>query len=255
MKWHAQEKRYKSPLRAMRTAGMLAVLAGLLAGCLYPGGEQGQDRKVSYLESVERIQNAVDRFQADRTILPIITAGQETPRYEKFVIDLNLLQQQGFLDEIPATAFEKGGSAYFLLLNEEVDPTVKVMDLETVQKVNDVQRLVDQFARAHDGKLPALGEQETYPGLYTVDLELAGAGKYGLNSVYSGQPLNFIVDQAGRVYADYAPDIMLAVEKSGETPQDGEDLREVLTAASYFAPVKSLPYHWVDGSPVPQPES
>ncbi|WP_410768349.1 hypothetical protein [Fontibacillus sp. BL9] len=253
MKWHARRGWFKAILRPALTAVLLGVFAGLLAGCLYPG-EQRQERGVSYVESVDRIQSAVDRFQGDQGILPIITAGEETPRYEKFRIDLDMLQKQGYLDEIPSTAFEQGGSAYFLLINEEQNPSVKVMDLQTAQKVNDVQRLVDKYRNSHDGKLPVKDKGETYPGLYTVNLKQAEAEAYDLKSVYSGQTLDYLVDEAGRVFADYAFDIMQALDKSGTSPQNNEDLREVLTEQSYFVPVKSLPYRWIGGAPVAQLE-
>ncbi|RCX23247.1 uncharacterized protein DUF3939 [Fontibacillus phaseoli] len=249
MNWHARRGWLKAILRPALTAALLGVSAGLLAGCLYPG-EHRQERGVSYVESVDRIQSAVDRFQDDQAILPIITAGEETPRYEKFRIDLDMLHKQGYLDEIPDTAFEKGGRAYFLLINEEQDPAVKVMDLMTAQKVNDVQRMVDKYRNSHDGKLPVTKQEETYPGLYTVDLKQAGAEAYSLKSVYSGQTQDYLVDETGRVFADYAFDIMQALDKSGTTPRDNKDLREVLTEQSYFVPVKSLPYRWIGGTPV-----
>jgi hypothetical protein len=47
---------------------------------------------------------------------------------------------------------------------------------------------------------------------------------------------------------------MYAVEQSGSTPAADQDLRTVLEAASYYVPVKSLPYLWIGGEPVPQPE-
>ncbi|MNN35152.1 hypothetical protein D3C81_1489940 [compost metagenome] len=207
---------------------------------------------MSYRESVDRIQRAIDSFQAEQGILPILTAGEETPRYEKFRIDMDKLNKMGYIDEIPSTAFEKGGSAYFLLLNEEVDPTVKVMDLLTVQKVNDVQRQVNKYRLANDNKLPVQAQAEIYPGLFAVDLKLADAESFAAQSVFSGQEQAYLVDEQGQVYIDYAFDIMQAIDKSGTAPGDYDDLRAVLTEQSYFVPVKSLPYQWVDGSPVPK---
>lgn len=228
------------------------ILSGLLSGCLYR--EEPQERRVSYIESVDRVQRAIDRFQEDQGILPIITAGEETPRYEKFRINLDQLNQQGYLEQIPQTAFEKGGSVYFLVINEESDPTVKVMDLATVQKVNDVQRAVDLYRSKRDGKLPVQENGEISPGVYRIDLEAAGAENYSLKSVYSGQPQDYLVDKDGRVYVDYAFDIMQALDQTGTKPGEDKDLREILTDQSYFVPVKSLPYRWVDGTPVPQIE-
>ncbi|WP_440394731.1 hypothetical protein [Paenibacillus sp. SAF-054] len=234
-------------IRSAAAAVLAVLLAFSLTGCLYPD-EKKTENRVSYRESVKRIQSAIDDFQKDQGLLPIINSDGETPKYEKFRVDLDQLQKRGFIDEIPATAFEKGGSAYFLIQNEETDPTVKVMDLITVQKVNDVQRAVNQYKTAHDGKLPA-GE-ELYPGIHRVDPELANIKSVVLKSVYSGQDMNFMMDQAGTVYVDYAFDIMQLIDKEGLKPTPEEDLREELVKSSDYVPVKSLPYTWSGNSPV-----
>ena len=227
---------------------VLLLLALALGGCMYP--REQQQPGSSYRESVKRVQAAVDDYQEQTGLLPILTSDQATPRYEKFVIDLNKLQQEGYLDEIPAAAFEKGGSAYFLVLDEDTDPQVKLMDLVTVQKVNDIQRKVNLYKSAHGGKLPA-GE-ERYPGLTSIDVKRAGTGTIKLSSVYSGQPLEFLMDRSGTVYVDYSADISAAIDKNGSVPAADRDLRLELDQASYYVPVKSLPYLWAQGRPVPQ---
>jgi len=228
---------------------LLFALLVALPGCMYPekGGSKGT---VSYRESVKRIQSAIDDYQKEEGLLPILNADASTPKYEKFRIDLNLLNQKGYLDDIPVTAFEKGGSAYFLILNEENNPTVKVMDLVTVQKVNDAQLQVTRYKSAHGGALPSGGE--LYPGLFGIDPQKAGIGSGELTSVYSGQPTPYLLDKDGNVYVDYAFDIMAAIDKNGGNPDEDSDLRLVLEEASYYAPVKSLPYLWIDEQPVPQ---
>ncbi|WP_430124238.1 hypothetical protein [Paenibacillus solani] len=234
----------------MSAALVLVLLPALLTGCLYPG-ENMPENKVSYRESVKRIQSAVDDFYQEQGILPIITAGSEVPRYEKYRVDLDQLKNRGYIDQIPNTAFEKGGSGYFLIINEETEPTVKVMDLTTTQKVNDVQRAVNLYKMSHDDALPA-GEA-FYPGYTTVDLSKTDAKSLKLNSVYSGQEMTFIMDENGTVYADYAFDIMQAIQKNGTDPKKDEDLRRYLEQESYYVPVKSVPYTWQDGQPVAQP--
>lgn len=234
---------------------LLILMVVTVSGCMYPS-QSNDDPKIAYRDSVNRIQSAVEAFQKDQGILPMINADMDTPKYEKFRVDLPKLKQQGYLDEIPGTAFESGGSAYFLIQNEETSPTVKVMDLQTVQKVNDVQRMVNQYKSVHNGKLPA-GEQ-LYTGLYAVDMEQAaqaGAPEVTLNSVYSGQELPFMMDGEGNVYVDYAFDIMQAVEKSDRSPADGDDVREYLLEHSHFVPVKSVSYTWQKNAPVAQDQS
>jgi hypothetical protein len=214
---------------------------------MYPGNQQ---QSGGYRESIQRVQAAVDDYQKQEGLLPIITSDETVPRYEKFVVDLKKLQQEGYLEEIPSAAFENGGSAYFLILDEESDPVVKLMDLVTVQKVNDVQRRINQYKSAHGGELPA--EAELYPGLSAIDAKKAGTASIVLTSVFSGQPLKFIMDKSGTVYVDYSPDIRAALDKIGGTPEADRDLRLELEQASYYVPVKSLSYLWVDGQPVPQ---
>lgn len=236
-----------------RSAALIVLViltTSLLTGCLYRGDRQ-QGGPVSYIESVDRIQRAIDRFQEDKGILPIMTAGEETPRYEKYRIDLDQLKREGYLEGIPSAAFEQGGSVYFLVIDEETDPTVKVLDLSTVQKVNDVQRKVTSYQSNHEGALPHEGDGETYPGLYTVNLAILQAESLALPSVYSGETLPYLMDAKGRVYVDYAFDIMQAIDQSGKTPQGEEDLRIWLTDRSAFVPVKSLPYRWSGSEPVP----
>ncbi|MNC65655.1 hypothetical protein D3C75_1159670 [compost metagenome] len=60
------------------------------------------------------------------------------------------------------------------------------------------------------------------------------------------------MDKNGTVYADYSPDILAVVGKNGISPEANRDLRLKLEQASYYVPVKSLPYNWVEGRPVPQ---
>lgn len=234
-------------IRTLYTASILVLMSGLMTGCMYKA-EDSQENQVSYRESVKRIQSAVDDFFKEQSILPILTAGEEVPRYEKYRVDLGKLENMGYMDEIPKTAFEKGGSGYFLIINEEEEPTVKVMDLNTKQKVNDVQMSVNRYKTANNGKLPS--GVELYPGFTTVDLGKTDAKKFQLKSIYSGQEVTFMMDEEGTVYIDYAFDIMQAIQKESAEPKTNEDLRVYLEKASFFVPVKSVPYIWMDKQPV-----
>lgn len=90
-------------------AAAFTCLAGHVSRRLHVSREQQQPGS-GYRESVKRVQAAVDDYQEQKGLLPILTSDQTTPRYEKFVIDLNKLQQEGYLDEIPAAAFEKAAA-------------------------------------------------------------------------------------------------------------------------------------------------
>lgn len=238
--------KHNSLFRIGSLLSMIMLLMLVTTGCLYP--EENSSSRVSYRESVNRIQLAVDDYQKENGVLPILNAEQDAPQYEKFRVDLEKLKNSGYMDEIPTTAFEMGGSAYFLIQNEEVDPTIKVMDLVTVQKVNDVQQAVDKYKRGHGNEQPT--GVEVYPNVFTVDLKKAGVSSTKLSSVYSNEDVSFIMDPDGQVYVDYAYDIMQAIDQSDQKPQDNEDLRVYLLNNSYYVPVKSLPYTWINGAPV-----
>ncbi|MNN53907.1 hypothetical protein D3C81_1686950 [compost metagenome] len=113
-----------------------------------------------------------------------------------------------------------------------------------------MQLQVNRYKSLHGGEIPA--GNELYPSLFAIDSRKAGTGSITLNSVYSGQPLEFIMDKNGVVYADYIFDIMAAIDKNGGEPEKGKDLRLNLEQASYYVPVKSLPYQWIDNQAVPQ---
>ncbi|OPA81431.1 hypothetical protein BVG16_03730 [Paenibacillus selenitireducens] len=235
--------------RVGAAAAILMLLASLTTGCMYPKELRGENQ-LSYRETTLLVQNAVESYQKDNGILPIITSPQSTPMYEKYRINFEPLIDGKYLSAIPSTAYEKGGTGYFMIIHEETKPAVKVMDLTTFQQVNDVQKLVDTYKSAHAGELPA-GEQ-AYPDFYDINGDLLNSKVPTLKSVYSGEEIPFMMDKQGKVFVDYATDIMVAIQKSGKEPQGQNiDLRDLLVEASYYVPVKSTTYHWVNQQPVP----
>lgn len=231
--------------RIIRSAAVLAVCIALLSGCLYPKDQR--DQQIAAKESVMIVQKAVERFKEEREVLPIKNSSPDTPLYEKFVIDFSKLIQFHYLSSIPTSAFERGGSAYFLIINEETKPEVKLMDLVTFQSVAKVQKAVDRYYDAH-GKLP-YGEQAV-PEFYWIDYEALRERSPDLRSVYSGQTLNLIMHESGQVFVDYSIDIMQTLTRLNLDQVDPRvDLRTLLVNESYYVPVKSCPYYWVNGEP------
>lgn len=225
---------------------LAALSAALLSGCLYPKENLAQN-KASTREAVRNMQAVIEEYQQATGVLPIKNSTPQTPRYEKYVIDLAKLQNRQYISDLPAVSFEKGGKYYFLVLNEESEPTVKLMDLVVYQTVNQIQGWVDAYQRAQSS-LP-LGA-EAYPGFYYIDYGKLGQQAPVIQSIYSGVTLPTIMDESGAVFVDYGIDIMQAVQRSqGAEPGEGEDLRELLVASSELAPVKSTAYHWIGGDP------
>ncbi|MBB6674154.1 hypothetical protein [Cohnella nanjingensis] len=233
--------------RLIRTAALALCALALvpLSGCLYPD-DQTPGNRASAREAVQTVQDAVDRYQQATGVLPMMNADESTPRYEKFKLDFAKMKRMGYVSTLPKLAFENGGSNQFLIVDEETKPTVKLLDIPIYQGVGEVQAKVTAYAQKNGGALPA--DEEVYPGFKYVDFKKLAMREPKLRSMYSGRALSLIVDDKGRVYADYGIDLTQAIEKSGATPGADEDLRERLADESYYVPVKSPVYRWVDGS-------
>jgi len=235
--------------RWARQAALLAALllaASLVSGCLYPQERKAQNQ-VSTKEAVRNVQGAIEQYFADKSVLPIKNAESSTPVYEKFFIDFAKLQREGYISSIPTAAFENGGNYYFLIIDEENTRQVKLMDIVTYQKINDIQSWVRTYVQTN-GKLP-MGE-EMYEGFYLIDYKALSKKEPELVSQFSRQTLQAVIDNNGTVYTDYGIDIMQLLQKDGtEGLEQGLDLRELLVAASDFVPVKAPVYHLIDGEP------
>jgi hypothetical protein len=237
---------YGSACRAAASAITLVALTMLLSGCLYP--DENLKQNVPPKEAVRNVQAAVDQYFEELGLLPIANSDQDVPKYEKFKLDFKKLQSKGYLAAIPMAAFENGGNYYFLIIDEETDPTVKLMDIVTYQRINDVQSWVKQY-RDSRGSFPA--GDEMYPGFYTIDYESMGRNAPELRSVFSGTLLSAIMDKNGIVYTDYGIDLMQLLQKNDDLQAtDDTDLREWLVDASDFVPVKSPEYRLQGSEPV-----
>lgn len=231
--------------RAM-ALGLLSLILVSMTGCLYPD-DQTPGVNVSARESVLTVQDAVDRYKEQTGLLPIQNAVETIPTYEKYKVDFGKLKRMGFIAQIPSAAFENGGSYQFLIIDEETKPQVKLLDLAVFQAVGDLQKKVDAYRANHGNRNPAV--EEVYPGYPAIDFAKLGASAPEIQSMYSRQSLNLLVDEHGKVLVDYGIDIATAVGKADARPQPDEDLRRVLIEASYFVPVRSPAYHWIDGEP------
>lgn len=245
--------------RWARPAAMAACAAVLLliSGCLYPQ-EQTPGNSVTSRSAVAAVQGAVDRYLDSTGVLPILNADQSVPQYEKFKIDFAKMKRTGYIESVPKAAFENGGTSVFLIIDEETKPVVKLLDVIVHQGIASIQQKVDAYRSSHGNANPA-GEAAD-PGFHYVDFSKLGVTQPKLVSMYSHRPLELMIDEAGRVYADYRVDIAEAMKKAQEqTPEMAipEDLRRLLIDASDHVPVKSPVYIEAGGIPqaVAQPSS
>lgn len=241
-----KKEAYGSGYRAAASAILLAALMTLLTGCLYP--DENLKQNVPPKEAVRNVQAAIDQYFEEKGLLPIANSDQDVPKYEKFKLDFKKLQSTGYLSAIPTAAYENGGNYYFLIIDEETDPAVKLMDIVTYQRINDVQTWVKEY-RDSRGSLPQ--GDEMYPGFYMIDYESMGRKAPAIRSIFSGTLLSAIMDEKGVVYTDYGVDLMQLLQKNADL-QAGEDtdLREWLVDSSDYVPVKAPEYLLRDGEPV-----
>lgn len=235
--------RWKRPIAAVACAAWML----LTAGCLYPQ-DQTPGNQASSRSAVALVQDAVDRYREATGVLPIQSADQSVPLYEKFKIDFAKMKRMGYVESVPKLAFENGGSYVFLIIDEETKPVVKLLDVAAHQGIASVQQQVDAYRKRNSDDIPAGAEAD--PGFRYVDFGKLGMKPPKLTSVYSRRPLELMVDEQGRVYADYRIDIADAMKKTAHAESTkGEDLRRRLIDASDFVPVKSPAYREVDGMP------
>jgi hypothetical protein len=243
------KKKMQLPGAAGRWAMLviLTVTVLSLSGCMYPKSEMKQNQAAPK-EAVRNVQAAIDQYQTETGMLPMKTSSEETPIYEKFLVDFAQLKNKGYLSSIPTAAFENGGNYYFLIINEETKPQIKLMNLVTYQQINDIQTWVNTYKSSHNGQLPKGGQ--AYPEYSYIDYKAMNKKAPELRSDYSFQTIAAIMDETGRVYADYGIDIMQTIQKKGGAdPAADTDLRTILVDSDMFVPVKAPVYHWVNKEP------
>lgn len=238
------------PKSGIALLGLICLV--LLGGCAYPN-ELRKENQVNPREYITVVQQAVEQFHTKTGVLPIKNSDMHTPLYEKYVIDFNKLQKNGYLSEVPANAFEKGGIFMYVLVHAETKPVVKLMDLPAYQSVIEVQKQVDEYKTKNNGKLP-FGEKITQ-GFYYLDFEQLGRKNPNMKSTYNRQSFfSYIVhESSGQVAIDYGPDLMKLIQakKLENDIQAEQDLRELLVEHSFFVPGRSYPYYWKGGQPLP----
>lgn len=226
---------------------LLLSMVILLAGCLYPN-DRLQQNQISTGEYIILVQNAVETYKQRTGVLPIKNSKEDTPIYEKYLIDFKKLLDRNVISNIPADAYEAGGANYYVIVDPEDEMKVKLMDLVTAGQVSDIQRRTDSYV-AEGNELP-LGEQ-VMPGFYHIAFERLGMKSEQVRSVYTEMFLSILIHESGRVVVDYAPEVMRAITlKAVSTPNPNIDLRIYLVEQSNYIPVNSYPYYWKDNEPV-----
>lgn len=220
----------------------------MLTGCLYPSSEKAENQ-IPHDTQLATVQAAVDQYQEEKNgLVPIRTKSSDTPIFEKYLIDFNLLKEANTLTEIPGNAFENGGYYQYSLITPEDDPTVKIIDLRITEAIRSVNIRLDAFRQ--ENTYPAFGEK-VEEGIYLVDHEKLGLdAQPTVVSPYSQENLPIIMDVDGKLYVDYRIDLNIALSEYDHEYGEGDDIRFLLTDNTPFAPAYSLPYTIENEEPV-----
>jgi len=222
---------------------LLAFMAILLSGCMYPN-ERKAENQMPIDQQVALVQEAIDRYREETSVLPIATKEAETPIYEKYVIDFSKLIPQ-YIPYIPGAAFEQGGSFLFVLTNVETQPTVRLLDLKLIHEVGDIQSRVNYYHEKNKS-LPVAGVVR--PGYFQIDFKRIGVKeeKGSIQSPVTGDALPVIMSVTGQVGIDYQTDLEKISQSTRDLPAPKGDIRDLIPEHSLYVPVKSFPYTYED---------
>ncbi|UOQ47571.1 hypothetical protein MUN88_16125 [Gracilibacillus caseinilyticus] len=232
------------------TALLLSVI--LLAGCMYPE-ENLSENQISNDTQLQTVQQAINQYSEQTGgLLPIQTKENDTPLYQKYVIDFSMLKQNGLIQSIPATAFENGGSYQYVLVDVEENPTVKVIDLHLTDEIRTIQQRL--FIYRSDHTYPPFGKKVA-EGIYELDYEKLNLdAKPQVHSPYSENTLPVYITAEGELLIDYRIDLYQALQSKEHQYNNGDDIRPILIKDYPVVPAYSIPYTIKDGEPVFAPD-
>ncbi|UFJ42795.1 hypothetical protein LOK74_09995 [Brevibacillus humidisoli] len=231
--------------RYLPAAVWLLLLSFLLGGCLYPE-ERRAENQVPSTVYLEMTQKAIEQYQADQGVLPIVTKEFDTPIFEKYEIDFKKLIPK-YLPDYPGNSFEKGGMYKYVLIDVETKPTVRLIHLGIVSQVADVQLAVNRFYGNHE-EWP-IG-QEVASGYHIVDFNKLNRDEQQVESLVTNQLLPFVISNQGVVGIDYGADIAAVIRSTNATVPENTDPRHILARESLFVPIKSFAYTMKNDQPV-----
>lgn len=231
-----------------RSLVLLTFFIFLLTGCMYPSGELSKNQVPNEVQ-LQSVQLAVEQYQENNMgLVPIKTKPNDTPIFEKYVIDFSKLKAEGLISEIPGSAFENGGTYQYVLLTPEENPVVKVVDLGVAQQLREIEFAMRTYRNEHI--YPPFGEKVA-EGVYGLNYKELGLKTRPLiDSPYSENKLPVVMDAEGKLYVDYSADLYQLLKEMNFEYKKEQDIRYLLTDNSPFVPSYSLPYTVVNEEPV-----
>ncbi len=216
---------------------LLTILfATIVSGCgsLYPE-EELEIKQVPDQDQLASVQRAVEEYNAETGVLPIKNSELDTDIFIKYLIDFSKLAPK-FITQSPGNSYEQGGIFQYVIWDPENNPTVKLVDLRTPERIREVNM------RFMATKYPQF-KDEVAPFIYTINFENIGFdNEITVASPYSNNQLPLVVSSEGNIYVDYSIDLQLFINENNLKPTPGEDIRMLLGEAYPVVPAYSLPY-------------
>lgn len=231
----------------IKMAGMFISLF-LLSGCLYPQSEL-EENQVPHATQLETVQTAVDTYKEEQNgLVPIKTKTNDTPIFEKYLVDFSLLKETNILTELPGNAYEKGGFYQYAILDPENESQVKLIDLRITEEIRRVNVQLDLYRNEHT--YPPYGEK-IGDDVYTLDYEKLGfETPPSVKSPYSEHNLPIIMNTDGELFVDFRIDLNDALKEYKHDYETGDDIRFILAENTPFLPAYSYPTTIKDDEPV-----
>ncbi|PYZ98435.1 hypothetical protein CR205_07530 [Alteribacter lacisalsi] len=222
-----------------------ALAVVLLTGCLFPSDQRGENQ-VPYEDQLQSVQSAVTQYREDTSVLPIQTRDAETSVFQRYPVNFRTLVPS-YLQQAPGNSFENGGTFQYVLTNVEEEAEVKLVDLRSSNKLQDLNRRINQY-RSQNQYAPV--EEAVGPGILKLDYEsLHYREEQTVPSPYHPDhrlPIHMATN--GDLVIDYSLDIRHYIEEYGLGDfSEGDDLRWLLVEHAPFVPAHSKPMTIEDG--------
>lgn len=220
--------------KKLTTLMILLLTSILLSGCLFPAEERVENQIPDEAQLIA-VQNAIEQYQAETGVLPIQTRDMDTDIFIKYPIDFSKLVPK-YLANIPGNAFEKGGIFQYIIWDPENNPTVKLVDLRSAEKIRELNiRLLSSKYMVYKDRIADY--------VYSIDFDkLNYDSQLTVPSPYSNNHLPLVASTEGKAYVDYSIDLALFLKENDIKPTPGEDIRMLLVEAYPVVPAYSLPY-------------
>ncbi|WP_026689471.1 hypothetical protein [Alteribacter aurantiacus] len=240
-------------MKTLSASVWMVMAALLLSGCLFPDSERAENQ-IPYEDQIQSVQTAVHQYRESTQVLPIQTRDAETSVFMRYPVNFRTLVP-GYLQSAPGNAFENGGTFQYVLTNVEEEAEVKLVDLRSSRKLQEISRRIDSY-RSSNRFAPVNGQ--VGPGVLELNYEALRYDEVAtVQSPFNpNHKLPIHMATNGDLIIDYRIDVMYFIEEYGmDGFSEGDDLRWLLVEHSPFVPAHSKPITVKDGEVVYMDES